>query len=538
MPNDPDDDNVVHFKGFDEKYQQKQAPVEALITSTQEAYEWVDKRYACCVLDGKFRVWDESVEGEIRPPMTKRDFLDSLEHRKIQITSAEDGKVTIREIAKMWLGWRPRRTYHKIVFDPSSKHDSRSGVCNLWRGFAYSPKKGNCWRFLRFLRDVICAGNKKHYRWLCAWLAQIVQQPHIKRGTAIVLIAKKGAGKSFFGKKIRKLFGQNITFKTARRDDLFGNWNDHLEHSLFTQLEEAIWAGSYKEMSELNEAITGDTLSIQTRFHSTKQSLSIMRFLLNANPGEGMRGWTIPATFDERRYSALYVSEAHLNQKVEYFDPIDEQLENGGYEALMYFLMHFPYQKYNLTRGLETEALRDQKARTAMADKSVKGWWIRYSQISDLPYIDVVDQNDMSVAPIYKTDESGKHVFDANGGIIIDEEAELIGEYYYVGKLKLRQEYAKSIGKKVEEIDEVAFGLEFNSLFPELDENGNIVMINEGRRVKTALREGKSKGGRRGRMNIYKIPKLEVVHMMLDKVVNYHNDWDPEKKYWAKKEFE
>jgi hypothetical protein len=142
-------------------------------------------------------------------------------------------------------------------------------------------------------------------------------------------------------------------------------------------LEEAIWAGNKQEMSELNELITGDTMSIQTRFKSTKQSQSYMRFLLNANPGDGTKNWVIPATFDERRYSALYISEAQMNRKMEYFDPIDEELESGGYEALMYFLKHFPIEKYNLNKGLQTQALMDQMNKTAMSDKSVKGWWIR-----------------------------------------------------------------------------------------------------------------------------------------------------------------
>jgi hypothetical protein len=39
-------------------------------------------------------------------------------------------------------------------------------------------------------------------------------------------------------------------------------------------------------------------------------------------------------------------------------------------------------------------------------------------------------------------------------------------------------------------------------------------------------------------MNIYKIPKLSVVRNLLDKVVNYHIDWDSEKKNWEQKEFD
>jgi hypothetical protein len=523
--------NIISLPGRD----QKADPGAPQFASRKEAVEWVDKLYAVCVISGKFRVWDESTGAEIREPMTKRDFIDSLENYRIRITD-ENGDSKIIPVSKLWLEYPQRRTYHKIVFDPSFKHDPKSGTCNLWRGFAYKPKKGNCWKFLRFIRDVVCAGNKKHYRWVCAWIAQLVQQPHIKPGTAMVLIGPKGAGKSFFGKKIRQLLGLDICFKTAARDDLFGNWNDHLEHSLFVQLEEAIWAGSHKEMSELNEYITGDSISIKTRFHSTKQSLSMMRFLLNANPGEGTRGWTIPATWDERRYSALYVSEEQMNKKEEYFDPIDAQLDNGGYEALMYYFMHFPIHKYNLTRGLETDALRDQKAKTAAMDKSVKGWWIRYVHSGALPFIDVVDENDNSVAP--KWDQDGEMILTATGAVSEVPLLDPVGEYYYVLKLKIREAYAKSIGKKIDEIDDRSFGLQFNSLFPEIDGNGNIVKINKGRRIKTVLLDGKTKAiGKQTRLNIYKIPKLDVCRSLLDAVVGYHNDWN-EMQNWEPKEHE
>jgi hypothetical protein len=52
----------------------------------------------------------------------------------------------------------------------------------------------------------------------------------------------------------------------------------------------------------------------------------------------------------------------------------------------------------------------------------------------ELSFIDVVDNNDQSVAPPAKTDEKGDHVFSDTGTIKFDYEAELVGEYYYVVK--------------------------------------------------------------------------------------------------------
>jgi len=78
----------------------------------------------------------------------------------------------------------------------------------------------------------------------------------------------------------------------------------------------------------------------------------------------------------------------------------------------------------------------------------------------------------------------------------------------------------------------------FNSFFPELNEYGNIVMINNERRVSSVLREGKSKGGRKERMKIYKIPKLSICRKMMNAVVGYDIDWDDISAEWSDMEFD
>ena len=199
--------------------------------------------------------------------------------------------------------------------------------------------------------------------------------------------------------------------------------------------------------------------------------------------------------------------------------------------------MHFPYQNYDLSFGLDTQALRDQKIKTATADKGPRGWWINFLHEAQLPFIDVVDEHDVSVAPRYKNDPSGERLFNEKEWLI-NQETELIGDFYYVSKTKLRQMFAKSIGRKLDEIEPRAFGLTFASFFPELDENGKIVMINNERRVKNVLRDGKSKGGVRDRVSIYKIPKLSVCRRMMNAVVGYAIDWDNMDKEWEITEFD
>ncbi len=183
----------------------------------------------------------------------------------------------------------------------------------------------------------------------------------------------------------------------------------------------------------------------------------------------------------------------------------------------MHFFKTFDISKYDLSVGMDTEALRDQKIKTATADKGPRGWLINFLHEGQLPFIGVVDCNDETVAPAVRKDDSGNVVFNANGVITYDD-ADLVGDYYHVSKTKLRQTYAKSISKKLDEVEPRAFGLNFSSFFPELDDCGKIIMINNMRRVKNVLDEGKSKGSARERVNIYKIRKLSVCRKMMNAV--------------------
>src|ERR1700722_14672013 len=112
--------------------------------------------------------------------MRLRNFTDSLIAYKLTITAENAPKPTVIGFAQLWLQYIDKRSYDQFVFDPSYEFDpnmTRKGDFNLWPGFATKPKKGKWRRFLRYMKYVICGGNKKHFRWVCAWVAQMIQDP-------------------------------------------------------------------------------------------------------------------------------------------------------------------------------------------------------------------------------------------------------------------------------------------------------------------------------------------------------------------------
>jgi Mesyanzhinovviridae DNA primase len=100
-------------------------------------------------------------------------------------------------LSRYWLCHPDRRNYEGLVFAPGR---DVPGYYNLWRGFAVAPSPGDCSKFLGHILDNVCQGNQELFDWLIGWFAQLVQQPEVKLGTAVVLRGKEGTGKSIFGK--------------------------------------------------------------------------------------------------------------------------------------------------------------------------------------------------------------------------------------------------------------------------------------------------------------------------------------------------
>ncbi|MBT8005333.1 MAG: hypothetical protein HN578_20670, partial [Rhodospirillales bacterium] len=127
----------------------------------------------------------------------------------------QDGKK--RSTSKEWMVSPNRRTYEGgFTFNPKEA-GSGDDKFNHWRGFYFKPlanmspddAKKECNLFLRHLKNVVCGGDMKLYRWLLNHFAHLVQFPWKKPETAIVVVGEKGAGKSLIFDVIGNLAKDN-----------------------------------------------------------------------------------------------------------------------------------------------------------------------------------------------------------------------------------------------------------------------------------------------------------------------------------------
>jgi hypothetical protein len=89
-----------------------------------------------------------------------------------------------------------------------------------------------------------------------------------------------------------------------------------------------------------------------------------------------------PAGFGERRFAIFDVGEAHL-QDHDYFAAIDDEMNNGGREALLDYLFNFDLSQVKLRKIPQTAALLEQIIESATTEQS---WWFYTLQRGELPW--------------------------------------------------------------------------------------------------------------------------------------------------------
>lgn len=316
----------------------------------------LNKNYAFCIVPPQSIIIKETMHdnGQIT-----FDFLQIGTFRNEHASRHHGDK----KLTTAWLESPLRRSYDGIEFAPSKP---TKNLYNLFQGFAVKPQKGDCSLFLSHLKNVLCNGNEEYYNYLIAWLAHLFQKPEDKIGTAIVIRGKQGTGKSVVFKAIGALLGKHYKVADNPRY-IAGNFNSHLHDCLLLHLEEAFFAGDGKLEASLKEMITGDTVLMEYKGKEPIIAKNYARVAITTNAD-----WVVPAGMEERRFFVLQASEEYM-QNAEYFIALHQELENGGYAALIHFLLHHDYSSVNLRQIPMTEALLDQKINSLNHHEK---WWL------------------------------------------------------------------------------------------------------------------------------------------------------------------
>lgn len=251
-----------------------------------------------------------------------------------------------------------------LTFEPGTQEiivDTEGGKkVNAWSGLRVKPHaeaqtEKDVEPFLQYVREIVAACDSGAYDWVLDWLADIMQDPGSKPGTALVLVGEQGAGKSFLGEGImRPIIGDTHSAQAADIGALVSQFNKLAENRLFLQVDESTTSGSRAAADKLKSIISDKSILIQPKGIDTYAAPNHMRLLFTSNR-EGTAVF-IDGSAYERRYTVLHVDARRARDTVwwETFRGwVDEHLPH-----ILRFLMDRQYDKKNIRRPYETRAKR------------------------------------------------------------------------------------------------------------------------------------------------------------------------------------
>lgn len=315
-----------------------------------------DKHAVIGNMGGKCRIVQRIFDSALnRYRLTKQsfeDFRNRYMHIRVEVGKDEKGNPVRLKLGHWWLENEHRRQFESIVFAPGK---DIADVYNLWQGFACTAKLGDKHEsFLRHTRDNICSGDEAVYTYLLRWMARAVQHPDSPGQVAVALRGGQGTGKSFWAKTFGSLFGPHF-MQISDPKHMVGSFNAHLRDCVVLFGDEAFYAGDNKHKAILKALITEEYNTIEGKGVDAETAPNYVHLILASNSN-----WMIPADSEERRYLVLDVGEAHMQDHA-YFEAIRADLDDGGREALLHFLMTLDVRGFNVRDFPRTDALREQK---------------------------------------------------------------------------------------------------------------------------------------------------------------------------------
>jgi hypothetical protein len=293
------------------------------------------KHFVISNMGGKCLIANETtdrVSGEAKVTFsTFSDFKNRYSNRKKTIKV--EGNDRNIPLSKYWFEHPQRREYEQVVFAPGKEIPD---AYNLWQGFAVKPdtddSEAKCARYLTHIREIICHDDKELYDYVIKWMANGVKNPDQPGGVALVLRGKMGVGKGEFVRHYGRLFGRNFT-PVSKPEHVTGRFNGHLGETILLYADEAFFAGNPQHEPILKALVTEKDHVIERKGIDAIRARSCLHVIMATNDD-----WAVPVSAGDRRFCCIEVGDERKGRH-DYFNAIDEQMKNGGYEALLGFLL-------------------------------------------------------------------------------------------------------------------------------------------------------------------------------------------------------
>jgi len=357
----------AYRKDYIEKTLQKaRSNVEETYSEAEAQLHKLNEKYFLVNDSGKVNVCTRRND-----PILKRDYLDRIGIPDFK-AMFQNIRININDkflpLGNAWINWKGRKQYlGGVIFDPSGESHG-DDVLNLWQGLPVTPKKGEWPLMKKHILEVICSDSKELNNYVIGWLTRLIQRPGEPGEVALVLQGEEGVGKGIFGHAIRNIFGVH-GLHVSQRNHLVGNFNAHLQEVVFLFADEAFFAGDKIHIGVLKSLITEPVIVIEAKYRNAKPQPNYLHILICSN-----EEWVIPLGREARRFQVIQVSDKYRGDK-DYFNLLGAEIKNGGLESMVYDLLKYDLDNYNVRNIIITEAFVEQQIRSL---KGFDGWLYDY----------------------------------------------------------------------------------------------------------------------------------------------------------------
>jgi hypothetical protein len=341
-------------------------------TNVLEVTAKLNALHAVVTLGGKTLIMTEQ-QSQVDPGRIERTFSNRSDielrymNERYGCGLNASGKPIIKTADAIWLEAEGRRQYDEVVLDPCGTPggNDETRVYNLFRGWrvkadaAFLKPKANMKKWKKVhdhVLKVICNGHTVHARWVFAWIAERLKHPNKPGMVAIVLIGEEGAGKGVFATHIvGGLYNPQHFVPVANPEHLTGRFNNHLADALLVFADEAYFAGDPRGAGQLFTLITEDRVMLEPKFADVASLKNQRSIIMSSN-----HTLVVPAGPRARRFAVFEVDETHIGDH-KYFKALLEELDGGGREEMVRYLLQEDFSDVNVLAAPMTDALMRQK---------------------------------------------------------------------------------------------------------------------------------------------------------------------------------
>lgn len=305
---------------------------------------------------------------QVAPDAFKAHRFSDRTYTKAVVTPTGT-KLEERSTATDWLKWPARNAVERLEFEPGQPGVTADGALNLWRGWKYTPKKGNVAPWVELLYHLF-EGYPESRKWAEQWCAFPFQHPGAKHRTALALWGRRtGTGKSLVGYTLGDLYGDGfaeIGDEQIEKND-FNSWSARKQ---FILGDDITGNNNRKVANALKVMVTREKILINIKHVPEYYTRDCINYYFTSNSPDAFL-----LDENDRRFFIHEVLGHPFPDEFynDYYNPWRNS--EAGRRALMHHLMHEVdcSDFSNTARAPMTDAKRDM---IGLTRTDLEGWLI------------------------------------------------------------------------------------------------------------------------------------------------------------------